>query len=274
MFTPADFAAYLRGPAPGHLPASRRCGAVLPAVALSPCAPGRRAQVTGAPGCPARALAPAEYRRQSRAARPVRDRGPGGRCGAGGAGGDGHRGLCLGGHGWQLAARPEYRRSGALRGRHPGRGRLAPLPATGEAGHGASGDDRGPQGGAQARRCPVPGREFLDDRHSVTGKLSRRLAVTRPKECSAWRWRPLRCSRSPKSGACRSPRPSASATLSPTWSGTLNSTGRRSPAGLVTLYQAAVSALQAGPPDTGTSCFRGGPTVPGFGEQGRGILRR
>jgi uridine phosphorylase len=51
---------------------------------------------------------------------------------------------------------------------------------------------------------------------------------TRPKECSAWKWRLLHCSRSPRSGACKSPRPSPSATLWPTWSGILDSTGHRS----------------------------------------------
>ena len=53
-------------------------------------------------------------------------------------------------------------------------------------------------------------------------------AATRRKESSAWKWRPLHCSRSPRSGACKSPRPSLSATPWPTWSGTPDFAGQRS----------------------------------------------
>jgi len=64
---------------------------------------------------------------------------------------------------------------------YPGRGRLSPLTATGEAGHGGGANERCSGGSDETSRSSVPGRDFLDDRRP-TRKLSQRLAGTRRKE--------------------------------------------------------------------------------------------
>ena len=99
-------------------------------------------------------------------------------------------------------------------------------------------------GAALGTPCPVPVREFLDDRHSLPG--NRRRGSPLPGEgvlCVEMEAAALFAVAEVR--RLQSPRPSPSATPSPTWSGTLNSTAPRSTAGLITLYNAAVSALQA-----------------------------